>query len=41
LRRSPIRNVRGNALSRALRSHALWLTMAYVALLLLLARAYV
>jgi hypothetical protein len=31
---------RGSFLARALRSHALWLTMAYVALLLLLARTY-
>jgi hypothetical protein len=32
--------VSGGIVSRAIRSHQLWLTVAYVAMLLLLARAY-
>jgi hypothetical protein len=35
-----VRNLGGNALARALRNQSLWLVLAYIGLLLLIARGY-
>jgi hypothetical protein len=39
-RRMSTETAEGGIVTRAIRSHQLWLTVAYVAIMLLLARAY-
>jgi hypothetical protein len=39
-RRMSIETVSGGIVTRAIRSHQLWLTVAYVTIMLLLVRAY-